>query len=37
MYLEKDNSILNEEINEFKRSFVSIVKKLYNSNFKLKE
>ena len=36
-YLEKDNSILNEEINEFKRSFVSLIKKLYNSNFKLKE
>jgi len=36
-FLENDNSILNDKINEFKRSFASLVKKLYKSNFKLKE
>ena len=36
-FLENDNSILNDKINEFKRSFVSLVKTLYKSNFKLKQ
>ena len=34
---ENDNSILSDIINDFKKSFISLVKKLYKSNFKLKE
>ena len=34
---ENDNSILSDIINDFKKSFISLVKKLYKSNFKLKK
>ena len=34
---ENDNSILNYKINEFRNNFISLVKRLNNSNFKLKK